>query len=112
ALSLRFKTVHASPGNILIHQGDVLTALFFISRGTIEILKDDIIMAILGKGDVFGENPCLHSTIGKSSCNVCALTYCDLHEISRDDLLNVLALYPEFENHFSKYLEITFNMRN
>ena len=42
-----------------------------------------------GKDDVFGENPCIYETIGKSSCNVRALTYCDLHKIMRDDLLEV-----------------------
>lgn len=48
-----------------MHRGDVLTSLYFISRGSIEILRDDIVMAILGKFDIFGENPCLHNTIGK-----------------------------------------------
>lgn len=48
ALSLRFKTTHAPPGETLVHRGDVLTSLYFISRGSIEILKDDIVMAILG----------------------------------------------------------------
>lgn len=66
----------------------------------------------LGKYDIFGENPCTHSTIGKSSCNVRALTYCDLHKIHRDDLLDVLELYPEFYNHFMNNLEITFNLRD
>ncbi|XP_048513727.1 potassium voltage-gated channel subfamily H member 2 isoform X3 [Athalia rosae] len=112
ALSLKFKTTHAPPGDTLVHRGDVLTSLYFISRGSIEILKDDIVMAILGKDDIFGENPCIYSTVGKSSCNVRALTYCDLHKIHRDDLLEVLALYPEFSNHFSTNLEITFNMRD
>ncbi|XP_032670624.1 potassium voltage-gated channel subfamily H member 6 isoform X4 [Odontomachus brunneus] len=112
ALSLKFKTTHAPPGDTLVHRGDVLTCLYFISRGSIEILKDDIVMAILGKDDIFGENPCIHSTVGKSSCNVRALTYCDLHKIHRDDLLDVLALYPEFYSHFSQNLEITFNMRD
>ncbi|XP_032458037.1 potassium voltage-gated channel subfamily H member 6 isoform X2 [Nasonia vitripennis] len=112
ALSLKFKTTHAPPGDTLVHRGDVLTSLYFISRGSIEILKDDIVMAILSKDDIFGENPCIYSTIGKSSCNVCALTYCDLHKIHRDDLLDVLALYPEFASHFSENLEITFNMRD
>lgn len=65
-----------------------------------------------GKYDIFGENPCIHSTIGKSSCNVRALTYCDLHKIHRDDLLDVLELYPEFYNHFMNNLEITFNLRD
>lgn len=48
ALTLKFKTTHAPPGDTLVHKGDVLTSLYFISRGSIEILKDDIVMAILG----------------------------------------------------------------
>ena len=64
-----------------------------------------------GKDDVFGENPCIYETIGKSSCNVRALTYCDLHKIMRDDLLEVLELYPEFSENFSTNLEVTFNLR-
>lgn len=64
ALSLKFKTTHAPPGDTLVHRGDVLTSLYFISRGSIEILRDDIVMAILGKFDIFGENPCLNPTIG------------------------------------------------
>nr|XP_031829543.1 potassium voltage-gated channel subfamily H member 6-like isoform X2 [Nomia melanderi] len=112
ALSLKFKTTHAPPGDTLVHRGDVLTSLYFISRGSIEILKGDLMMAILGKDDIFGENPCIYPTVGKSSCNVRALTYCDLHKIHRDDLLDVLALYPEFSNHFSQNLEITFNLRD
>jgi CRP-like cAMP-binding protein len=134
ALSMKFKTTHAPPGDTLVHRGDVLTSLYFISRGSIEILKEDIVMAILGecflavsrlpylcnanfivsagKDDIFGENPCAHITLGKSSCNVRALTYCDLHKIHRDDLLDVLELYPEFHESFSTNLEITFNMRD
>lgn len=90
----------------------MLTSLYFISRGSIEILKGDVVMAILAKDDIFGENPCIYPTVGKASCNVRALTYCDLHKIHRDDLLDVLALYPEFSNHFSQNLEITFNLRD
>ena len=66
----------------------------------------------LGKDDIFGENPCIYPTIGKSSCNVRALTYCDLHKIMRDDLLEVLELYPEFAESFSNNLEVTFNLRD
>ncbi|XP_063843740.1 potassium voltage-gated channel unc-103-like isoform X28 [Scylla paramamosain] len=112
ALSMKFKTTHAPPGDTLVHRGDVLTSMYFISRGSLEILKDDVVMAILGKDDIFGENPCIYSTIGKSSCNVRALTYCDLHRIMRDDILDVLDLYPEFSEEFSRNLEITFNLRD
>jgi hypothetical protein len=30
-------------------QGDVLVSLYFISRGSIEIVKDDVVLAILGE---------------------------------------------------------------
>jgi len=112
ALSMKFKTTHAPPGDTLVHQGDVLVSLYFISRGSIEIVKDDAVLAILGKDDVFGENPCSYDTIGKSSCNVRALTYCDLHKIMRDDLLEVLELYPEFAESFAQNLKVTFTMRD
>uniref|UniRef100_A0A1A9WP63 Cyclic nucleotide-binding domain-containing protein n=1 Tax=Glossina brevipalpis TaxID=37001 RepID=A0A1A9WP63_9MUSC len=112
ALSLKFKTTHAPPGDILVHKGDVLTSLFFIARGSIEIQKDNIVIVILGKDDILGENPCIYPTIGKSNANVRALTYCDLHKIHRDDLLDILHLYPEFFDSFVNNLEITYVMRD
>ncbi|CAH1789257.1 unnamed protein product [Owenia fusiformis] len=111
-LSIRFKTTHVPPGDTLVHRGDILDALYFVSRGSIEILKEDIVLAILGKDDVFGENICHYETVGKSSCNVRALTYCDLHKIQRDDLLDILEMYPEFAEHFTKNLEVTFDLRD
>ena len=46
---MKFKTTHAPPGDTLVHQGDVIVSLYFIARGSIEIVKDDIVMAILGR---------------------------------------------------------------
>lgn len=66
----------------------------------------------LGKDDIFGENPLLYEDVGKSSCNVRALTYCDLHKILRDDLLDVLDMYPEFAENFCRNLVITYNLRD
>ena len=45
--SMKFKTTHAPPGDIITHRGDILTSLYFISRGSIEILQDDTVIAIL-----------------------------------------------------------------
>ncbi|KAI1285958.1 Potassium voltage-gated channel subfamily H member 7 [Halotydeus destructor] len=112
ALSMKFKTTHAPPGDTLVHRGDVLVALFFIARGTIEILREDSVVAILGKDDIFGENPLDNTTLGKSSTNVRAITYCDLHKISREDLLHVFEMYPEFVEPFNANLKITYNLRD
>ncbi|XP_056339550.1 LOW QUALITY PROTEIN: potassium voltage-gated channel subfamily H member 2 [Oenanthe melanoleuca] len=112
ALAMKFKTTHAPPGDTLVHAGDVLTALYFISRGSIEILRGDVVVAILGKNDTFGEPLHLHARPGKSRADVRALTYCDLHKILREDLLEVLDMYPEFSDRFWGALEITFNLRD
>ncbi|XP_037395447.1 potassium voltage-gated channel subfamily H member 7 isoform X2 [Pygocentrus nattereri] len=112
ALAMRFKTTHAPPGDTLVHCGDVLTALYFLSRGSIEILKDDVVVAILGKNDIFGEMIHLYAKPGKSNADVRALSYCDLHTINREELLEVLDMYPEFSDHFLTNLELTFNLRD
>ncbi|KAJ8278771.1 hypothetical protein COCON_G00058370 [Conger conger] len=112
ALAMKFKTTHAPPGDTLVHAGDVLTAIYFISRGSIEILRGDVVVAILGKNDIFGEPINLYARPGKSNADVRALTYCDLHKIQREDVLEVLDMYPEFCDHFWSNLEITFNLRD
>ncbi|KAJ8010545.1 hypothetical protein DPEC_G00076200 [Dallia pectoralis] len=112
ALAMKFKTTHAPPGDTLVHAGDVLTAIYFISRGSIEILRGDVVVAILGKNDIFGEPINLYGRAGKSNADVRALTYCDLHKIHREDVLEVLDMYPEFSDHFWMNLEITFDLRD
>uniref|UniRef100_UPI003AAE560A voltage-gated inwardly rectifying potassium channel KCNH6-like n=1 Tax=Centroberyx gerrardi TaxID=166262 RepID=UPI003AAE560A len=112
ALAMRFKTTHAPPGDTLVHAGDLISALYFISRGSIEILRGDVVVAILGKNDIFGEPINLYARPGKSSADVRALTYCDLHKIHREDMLEVLDMYPEFCDYFWSNLEITFNLRD
>lgn len=54
----------------------------------------------------------LYSEPGKSAYNVRALTYCDLHKILRDDLLEVIDMYPEFVQSFCQNLKITVTLRD
>lgn len=68
--------------------------------------------ASVGKNDIFGETINLYGRPGKSNADVRALTYCDLHKILRDDLLEVLDMYPDFSDLFWNNLEITFNLRD
>lgn len=69
-------------------------------------------MAILGKGDVFGDAFWKEPTIGQSCANVRALTYCDLHAIKRDKLIEVLNFYQAFANSFARNLVLTYNLRH
>lgn len=66
----------------------------------------------LGKGDVFGDQFWKDQGVGQSAANVRALTYCDLHAIKRDKLLEVLAFYKAFALSFSRNLILTYNLRH
>lgn len=66
----------------------------------------------LGKNDIFGEMIHLFSKPGKSCADVRALSYCDLHTIQREEILEVLDMYPEFADHFLTNLELTFDLRD
>ncbi|XP_071098943.1 potassium voltage-gated channel unc-103-like isoform X1 [Haliotis cracherodii] len=113
ALSRKFKTTHAPPGDTLLHPGAIMTAIYFIARGSIEILKDDTVMAILGKDDIFGEDikDPDKMTIGKTMYCVRALSYCDINKIELADLKEVLYTYPEFADTFLLKFQVTFNLR-
>lgn len=50
--------------------------------------------------------------MGQSAANVRALTYCDLHSIKRDKLLEVLDFYHAFANSFARNLVLTYNLRH
>ena len=49
AFALRLTTTHLPPGDYIVYQGDEVNHLFFIIRGTVEVVRDDVIMAILGE---------------------------------------------------------------
>ena len=44
----------------------------------------------------------MFACLGRSSCDVRALSYCDLHKIERSDLLDVLDIYPDFAESFEQ----------
>lgn len=69
-------------------------------------------MTPVGKSDIFGESINVYGRPCKSNADVRALTYCDLHKILREDLLEVLDMYPDFSDTFWSNLEITFNLRD
>lgn len=79
-----------------------------------------------GKGDLVGCDISRHLSaakevnsgdasdiIVKSSCDVKALTYCDLKCLSIPGLVDVLRLYPEFQDQFAEDIlhDLTFNLR-
>ncbi|KAM6295442.1 voltage-gated delayed rectifier potassium channel KCNH4 [Aegotheles albertisi] len=113
SLSLHIKTSFCAPGEYLLRQGDALQADYFVCSGSLEVLKDDVVLAILGKGDLIGADLCSTDRVIKTNADVKALTYCDLQHIGLRGLCEVLQLYPEYASKFMAdiHQDLTFNLR-
>ncbi|XP_055688851.1 potassium voltage-gated channel subfamily H member 8 isoform X2 [Lutzomyia longipalpis] len=129
-LSLHIKTTFCAPSEYLIHRGDALNHIYYICNGSMEVMQNNMVVAILGKGDLVGCDISAHLTthsngqggntnaqsqdvIVKSSSDVKALTYCDLKCIHMCGLVEVLRLYPEYQQEFANDIQhdLTFNLR-
>lgn len=73
-------------------------------------LQDGEIVALLGKGDVFGDSGWRDNTVTKSSVHVRALTYCDIHMINVQKLKEILEFYKAFAQTFARNLVLTFDL--
>uniref|UniRef100_A0A672IC75 Voltage-gated inwardly rectifying potassium channel KCNH3 n=1 Tax=Salarias fasciatus TaxID=181472 RepID=A0A672IC75_SALFA len=102
SLSLIIKTSFCAPGEFLIRQGDALQAIYFVCSGSMEVLKDNTVLAILGKGDLIGSDSLTKEQVIKTNANVKALTYCDLQYISLKGLREFIS---EIQH------DLTYNLR-
>ncbi|XP_025406127.1 potassium voltage-gated channel subfamily H member 8 isoform X3 [Sipha flava] len=137
-LSLHIRSNFCAPGEYLIHKGDALTSIYYLCNGSMEVVQNGMVVAILGKGDLVGCDISMWlgqssgsgntgavpgggttgggtggDTVVKSSCDVKALTYCDLKCINVLGLVEVLRLYPEYQQEFANDIQhdLTYNIR-
>ena len=47
ALATRLSVFHVAPGDVMFHQGESVDALCFVVSGSLEVVQDDVIVAIL-----------------------------------------------------------------
>ncbi|KAM4026655.1 voltage-gated delayed rectifier potassium channel KCNH8 isoform 1-T1 [Anomaloglossus baeobatrachus] len=113
SLSLHIKTSFCAPGEYLLRQGDALQAIYLVCSGSMEVLKDGMVLAILGKGDLIGANLPIKDQVIKTNADVKALTYCDLQCIILKGLYEVLDFYPEYAHKFVEDIQqdLTYNLR-
>lgn len=48
ALAVEFQTIHCAPGDLIYHAGESVDALCFVVSGSLEVIQDDEVVAILG----------------------------------------------------------------
>ncbi|KAL3854945.1 hypothetical protein ACJMK2_014180 [Sinanodonta woodiana] len=113
SISLHSRRVFCAPGEFLVHKGDATNYLYLLCSGSMEILREEMVVAILGKGDLFGTDINFDDPITVSGYDVRSLTYSELQCISLKGLVDVLGLYPEFSEMFTQELcnDLTYNLR-
>ncbi|KAL1429931.1 hypothetical protein MTO96_015430 [Rhipicephalus appendiculatus] len=115
-LSRHVRSNFCAPGEYLVHKGDALSYIHLVCNGSMEVLQESMVVAILGAGDLVGSDISLTAgteTVMKSSSDVKALTYCDLKCLFIPGLVEVLKLYPEFAESFCHDIvhDLTYNLR-
>ncbi|KAM7080018.1 voltage-gated inwardly rectifying potassium channel KCNH3 [Ciconia maguari] len=104
ALSLGVRPAFCTPGELLIRRGDALQALYFLRSGSMEVLRDGTVLAILGKGDLIGCDLGGSPGARRARADVRGLTYCALQSLGRPALAEGLALDPDFARAFRRQL--------
>lgn len=47
-LSLHIRANFCAPGEYLVHKGDALSYIYYICNGSMEVMQNDMVVAILG----------------------------------------------------------------
>jgi len=92
---LNLKPVLYTPTDYVFRKGDMGDQMYFISRGSVEIVSEDAktVYATLSEGSFFGEIALLFSS--ERTASVRAASYCDLYTLDKFTFDTVLAKFPE-----------------
>lgn len=94
-----------TPGDAICSFGEIGDKMFFINRGTVEVVSEDgsKIYATLKDGDFFGEIALLLKQ--PRNATIRATDFCDLYSLNKDSFDAVIAHYPDFEKHIMEMAE-------
>ena len=53
AIAMQIKPMFCAPGEYVIHKGDAIVCIYFVTNGSLEVLKDSMVVAILGRSTVY-----------------------------------------------------------
>lgn len=53
-LSLHIRSNFCAPGEYLIHKGDALTSIYYLCNGSMEVVQNEMVVAILGNTQTAG----------------------------------------------------------
>jgi voltage-gated potassium channel len=94
------------PGESIVRRGEAGNRIFFINRGTVEVLSSDesAVVATLSDGDFFGEMALLSSRPRANT--VRATDYCNMYSLRREEFDRVLEDFPGFAAQVRKVADL------
>lgn len=102
AVALDMRPAVYLPGDVVFKAGDVARKMYFISKGSVEVLSKDgnTVYNTLKEGDFFGEVALFHNT--PRTATVRAVGYCDLYTLDKDSFTRILAHFPSEAGHIKQ----------
>jgi len=101
-IALQMRPVVYTPGDFVFRAGDQGREMYFISKGTLDVLAKDgtTVYTRLTDGDFFGEIALLLNL--PRTASVRAVDYCDLYALDKETFERILARYPDFAEHIQQ----------
>ncbi|KAI9140138.1 hypothetical protein BKA69DRAFT_1082104 [Paraphysoderma sedebokerense] len=100
----------ANTGDMIVKEGEVGKAMFFIIRGSVDVASkdDEVLFATLGQGSFFGEIAVLFDI--KRTANVVATSKCFLMSLTTHELDNLKAKYPDMDKRIRQEAEERYDL--
>ena len=89
---------HFEPGQEVFHQGDVGDRIYIILNGKVEVVRDELRVATLGRGDFFGETALLRQA--QRNATVRCLEPMDVLALPKREFSVLSANLPELRRSF------------
>lgn len=100
-----------TPGDAICTFGEIGDKMFFINKGTVEVVSADgkQVYANLKDGDFFGEIALLLQQ--PRNATIRATDYCDLYSLNKESFDTVIHHYPDFEKNIKEMAQERMNKK-
>ncbi|XP_076822434.1 uncharacterized protein LOC143468867 isoform X3 [Clavelina lepadiformis] len=110
-LARKLQRLYLAPRDVVCDRAEEVDAIYFVMSGSLEVLQDDHLVALLERGDSFGTYFWeLVSNNSQSEVLVKALTYVKLDYITADYLLNAMDSFSAIDQAFKRNCVLTYNL--
>ncbi|XP_057312760.1 potassium voltage-gated channel unc-103-like isoform X3 [Hydractinia symbiolongicarpus] len=112
ALAMRFKTITLQANTYVLRQGEGINRLYILGKGSLEVITDGDLKDIIGRYTTFGYDFTKKPKYPKSNASLRALNLVEIHYIQKDDMMEILKMYPKFAKRFRESLTLGYNLND